>query len=193
MNKTLDYYDKNSSLFINDTVNAKMNDALQSFEAELHHTYPSRKTSEIHVLDLGCGSGRDTKYFLQQGYMTEALDGSKELANIASKYTEINVKLMDFHDFHDISKYDGIWACASILHLPLKDLPRMFQQIYEALHQEGILYTTFKYGTFEGYRNERYYTDLDEDRLNTILQETPGFHILKEWISKDVRPGRNEE
>ncbi|MBO3282402.1 class I SAM-dependent methyltransferase, partial [Intestinimonas butyriciproducens] len=72
--------------------------------------------------DFGCGSGRDTKYFLNRGFQTEATDGSAELVKIASEYTGIQVKQMLFQELDENNIYDGIWACSSILHLTRGEL-----------------------------------------------------------------------
>ncbi len=192
-NKTLSYYNQNASKFISDTVNAEMESKLDLFLNAIQDLHKDTDPNGLSLLDLGCGSGRDTKYFLQHGYHVTAMDGSKELVKIASAYTGINIEQMDFHEFHAQDAYDGIWACASILHLPMKDLPDMFQSIYLALRKDGVFYTSMKYGDFEGDRNGRYYTDLNEERMEVILHTVPGFRIIKEWTSSDVRPGRNQE
>ena len=92
----------------------------------------------------------------------EAIDGSEELCKIASEYTGISVKQMMFHELSGVEKYDGIWACASILHLEKGDLPDVLQKMANALKTGGVIYTSFKYGDFEGERNGRYFTYLTE-------------------------------
>ena len=86
-----------------------------------------------YILDFGCGSGRDTKYFLEQGYRVEAVDGSDELCKRASQYTGIQVKQMFFEELSAVDKYDGIWACSSILHLPIDQLAEVVQKMAAAL------------------------------------------------------------
>jgi len=191
-NQTIDYYNKNVALFTNDTVSANMSDAQHRFLSVLQKTH-DQNPEDLHLLDFGCGSGRDTKCFLEGGYQVSAMDGSQKLAEKASKYTGISVKTMLFQDFHEKEQYDGIWACASILHLTKEELPGIFQSVYAALKKDGIFYTSFKYGDFQGYRNERYYTDLTEETMNALLKEQPGFVVEEEWISTDVRPGRSQE
>ena len=122
------------------------------------------------ILDFGCGSGRDTRAFLDLGYSVEATDGSEELCVRASEYTGIPVKKLFFQDLDAKEQYDGIWACASILHLPKQELYDVFRKMIRALKENGILYTSFKYGTFEGYRKERYFTDFTEQTLTEFLK-----------------------
>ena len=145
------------------------------------------------ILDFGCGSGRDIKFFMQQGYVVDAMDGSEELCKLASEYTGIEVKHMLFQELSEIDKYDGIWACSSILHLPVEELDCVMRKMFVALKANGIIYTSFKYGTFEGERNGRYFTDMTEEKFAKFLSETDGLKIEEQWISSDVRPGRGEE
>jgi SAM-dependent methyltransferase len=191
--RTIKYYNDHVSLFTNDTVSANMSDAQKRFLSFLKQTHPDRMNHDLSILDFGCGSGRDTKFFLENGFHVSAFDGSKELAEKASQYTGISVKNLLFQDFHETNQYDGIWACASILHLHREELPDVLKNICTALKQDGVLYLSFKYGDFKGYRNDRYYTDLNEISLNAFVQDISEFTIEQEWISNDVRPDRNQE
>lgn len=146
-----------------------------------------------HILDFGCGSGRDTKYFLSQGYQVTAIDGSAELCKLASEYTGVPVKHMVFQELDEDGAYDGVWACSSILHLPLPELKDVFRRIRTALKKDGILYTSFKYGDYEGERNGRYFTDMTEDRFSDFLKEIQGLELEEQWVTSDVRPGRGDE
>ena len=148
---------------------------------------------DAHILDFGCGSGRDTRVFLDLGYHVDACDGSIELCRIASEITGIQVKQMLFQELNEVAIYDGIWACASILHLPKADLKTVLEKIAKALKEQGVLYTSFKYGTFEGMRAGRYFTDFKEDSLKTFMKCVPSLQVFDTWITEDVRPGREEE
>ena len=90
-------------------------------------------------------------------------------------------------------KYDGIWACASILHLPKKELKEVFKKMLVALKPGGWIYTSFKYGEYEGERNGRYFTDFTIDTFADFVQEIHNLQIKEYWITGDVRPGRGEE
>ena len=146
INKTLDYYNKNAESFIQGTVSADLKDIQDKFLKEL---------SGNKILDFGCGSGRDTKCFIEAGYDVEAIDGSLELCKSASAYTGIQVKHMLFQDLDKQNYYDGIWACSSILHLPKSELKDVLSKMSKSLKDDGIIYTSFKYGNFEGERNGR--------------------------------------
>ena len=183
--KTIEYYNENVSKFVNDT-----QDVVFCATQDLFLSYLNEGNS---ILDLGCGSGRDTKYFLSKGYKVDAMDGSMEICKVASDYTGINVKCLLFNELDEIDKYDGIWACASILHLDRDDLIDVFHRIARALKDNGILYTSFKYSEFEGMRNGRYFTDFTIESFNEFQTNIPEFIIEKKWITSDVRAGREDE
>lgn len=182
---TLSYYNINTASFVESTQSVQMTDAWNRFTSKLA---PSSL-----ILDFGCGSGRDTKYFLEKGFAVDATDGSSELCVAASKFTGITVKQVLFQEWKSEVKYNGIWACSSILHLNKSELKQVISKIRDALLPSGIFYTSFKYGNFEGVRNGRYFTDLTESSFAELINEVTGFEIIEEWITSDVRPGREEE
>ena len=182
---TLQFYEEHAASFAAGTVAADMSEARQRF---LQHL-----PKGACILDFGCGSGRDTTAFLDAGYAVDAADGSAELCRIAAEYTGLQVKQMLFGELNAKDKYDGIWACSSILHLPKPELRDVLMKIGEALKPGGVLYTSFKYGTFEGIRNGRYFTDFTEETLNGFWAEVPVLKIFDMWITQDVRPDREEE
>ena len=148
MEKTLGYYSQNADMFTQNTINVDFKLIQENFLRML--------PACSNILDFGCGSGRDTKYFLSQGHSVTATDGSEELCKLAGKYTGIPVKQMLFQDLDEKDTYDAIWACSSILHLPYRELKPVLKKMAQALKKNGIVYTSFKYGTFEGERNGRY-------------------------------------
>ncbi len=182
---TLDYYNTNTTSFVESTQSVQMTEAWNRFTSKL------QKSSLI--LDFGCGSGRDTKYFLENGYQVEAIDGSEELCKVASKFTGVTVKKQLFADLNENQKYDAVWACSSILHANSEDLVIIIKKIWTALKYKGIFYTSFKYGDFEGERNGRYFTDFTEESFAALLKKSADFDILETWITGDVRPGREDE
>ena len=185
MNTTINYYNLNAKNFIENTQNADMHLAQEKFLQLL--------PGSASILDFGCGSGRDTKYFLEKGYLVEATDGSSELCKLASAFTGIEVKEILFQDLDASGKYEGIWACSSILHLPKKELLPVIRKMCDALKDNGVIYTSFKYGDFEGERNGRYFTDFTEDTFDKFIKVIQELTIEEEWITSDVRPGRGEE
>ena len=185
INKTLTYYNTNAHRFTSDTLDVEFSTIQDSFLALL----PPGSL----ILDFGCGSGRDSRYFLQKGYRVEACDGSEEMVKAATRNAGIPVKKMLFSELNEENRYDGLFACASILHVPSKDLPDIFTRMKKAVKKGGILYVSFKYGTFEGIRNGRYFTDLTEESLHAILDRVGGLEIIRTGITGDARPGREDE
>lgn len=185
MSETINYYDKNVNTFFEATVSADMSEQYNFFEKYLY--------KGAALLDCGCGSGRDTKYFLEKGYDVIAIDGSKELCMKASKLTGIDIKHMFFQDINFDKRFDGIWACASLLHLSKEDLIEVINKLKLAMTSRGVLYISFKYGKFCGLRNGRYFLDLTEGVLNKIIGIVGGLKVKETYISVDVRPGRENE
>ena len=185
MDKTIEYYNQNADMFAQGTRLVDFTVVQERF----------RKMFPIgsRILDFGCGSGRDTKYFLEKGYRVEATDGSSELCKLANAFTGIEVKEMLFQDLDASGKYEGIWACSSILHLSKKELLPVIRKMCDALKDNGVIYTSFKYGDFEGERNGRYFTDFTEDAFDKFIKVIQELTIEEEWITSDVRPGRGEE
>ena len=185
INKTLTYYNTNAHRFTSDTLNVEFSNIQDSFLAQL--------PAGALILDFGCGSGRDSRYFLQKGYRVEACDGSEEMVKAATRNAGIPVKKMLFSELNEENRYDGIFACASILHVPSKELPDILTRMKRAVKPGGILYVSFKYGTFEGIRNGRYFTDQTEESLQVILDKVGGLEIIRTGITGDARPGREDE
>ena len=185
LNKTINYYDTNAKEFVEGTLNVNFKATQDKFINKL--------PSKGYILDFGCGSGRDTKYFLAKDFNVDAIDGSIELCKIASEYTNIKVRYMYFNELSIVNKYDGIWACSSILHLSLDDLVDVFKRMSKALKDEGIIYTSFKYGDFSGERNGRYFTDMTEDSFANLIANVNNLKVEEQWITADVRPQRGNE
>lgn len=182
---TLTYYNENAHSFAASTVSVDFTATQARFTARL----PQGGS----ILDFGCGSGRDTKHFLSQGFQVTATDGSEELCKLASQYTGIPVKQMFFQELDAVEQYDGIWACSSILHLPQEELISVLEKMATALKPQGIIYTSFKYGDFAGERNGRYFTDMTEISFAALMQNITSLETEEQWITSDVRPGRGEE
>lgn len=179
----MNYYDAKSQEFIDSTLALDMSALYAEFE-------PYLKPGEL-ILDLGCGPGRDLKYFNQK-YKAIGLEPSKTLAAFARDYSGSEVIESDIQSFETEMKFDGIWACASLLHLKSSELSTVFKKLSKMLKPNGIIYTSFKYGDFEGERNGRYFTDLTEESVVNYLEES-GLVVKKYWVTEDIRPGRSSE
>lgn len=185
MDNTLKYYNQYADQFVQGTLSVDFRQTQDGFLEKL----PAGGC----ILDFGCGSGRDTKYFLEKGYKVSATDGSEEICKLASDYTGISVKQMLFEDLDEVEKYEGIWACSSILHLSKGALSDVLKKMAIALKNSGTVYTSFKYGDFEGERNGRYFTDFTIEAFEKYMQAIPELYIEEYWFTGDVRPVRGEE
>ena len=183
--KTLQYYNQNDEVFITGTLNVDFSETQEKF---LSYLIPGDK-----ILDFGCGSGRDTKYFLSKGFEVRAIDGSKKMCEFASQFTGIDVKQLDFLDFDEKNQYNGIWACSSILHLNSEELLYVLKNISASLKSDGIFYTSFKYGTFEGERNGRFFNDMNETKFSELLKKISSLKLMENWVTEDVRTGHKNE
>lgn len=185
MSQTLNYYNTHASSFAKNTQDVAFEDCQNRFLSHLK--------SGGTILDLGCGAGRDSAAFLKKGYEVTPVDGSKALCQIASEYLKRPVRLQLFEELDEKDAYDGIWACSSLLHVPSSQLPDIFSRIEKALKDGGIFYCSFKKGEFEGMRNGRYFTDLTEKALlSLIAQKAKDLHLMDSWISLDSRPDRED-
>ena len=183
-NKTLDYYNQNAANFFQGTCSADM--------SHLHGVFLQYIPNKGHILDLGCGSGRDSKHFLDKGYCVTAIDGSKELCTLASKHIGQEVLCMDFAEVEFEEAFDGIWACASLHHVDRTSIKDVLTRLYRALKAGGTMYLSFKEGTGEREKDGRFFNDYTEEGLK-ILLESCGFTVEQMFITGDVREGRSGE
>lgn len=129
------------------------------------------------ILDFGCGTGRDTKYFMDQGFAVTAIDDSDEMCRQTESFTGINVRHMSFLDLNDSEIYAGIWASSVLSRVPKKDLLRMFAKLRKALNKDGILCVSFPEGTSGGMKYARYDGDLTEGELFNLINTVGGLKI----------------
>ena len=184
-NTTLNYYNQHAQTFSDSTLNVDM--------SALYREFLPYVAQNGYVLDAGCGSARDAAYFKSQGFSVSAFDASPALAKLASNYLQQPVAVKTFQELECINKYDGIWCCASLLHVPKAELPQVFLNLQNALKPNGVLYVSFKYGTQERVHNGREFTDLTEQLLSSLLNQHTQLSIVKHWQSVDQRPGRESE
>ena len=184
-NSTINFYNQKAADFITNTISVDFTEVQDLFLESL--------PTSGKILDFGCGSGRDSKYFLSKGYQVDASDGSIELCKKAGEFLGIPVKQMLFHELDAVEEYDGIWACASILHVEKNCLPGILQKMSNATKSNGIIYASFKYGDFEGEVNGRYFTYLTEETAGELVKTLPELSCEKMWVTTDVRSERTDE
>ncbi|WP_144884398.1 class I SAM-dependent methyltransferase [Leclercia adecarboxylata] len=181
---TLKYYQDNAQTFFDGTVNVDMSSL---YEAFTQHLAPGAR-----VLDAGCGSGRDAKAFQEMGYQVEAFDASPAMVELAREHTGLPVKVMSFADVDWKEEFDGIWCCASLLHVPAVELPGVMRRFADALKPGGVWYVSFKYGDGEREVDGRRFTDMDEVGLKALVSVLTDINVVKVWMTQDNRPMRDE-
>lgn len=184
VNQTISYYDKNAEEFCKNTIDADM-----SFCRDKFLKYLSAGAS---ILDAGCGSGRDSIAFKQLGYHVTAMDASPEICKEAEKVLGPKVICKTFEEIDDENMYNGIWACASLLHVPKESMGEVINRLKHALKDNGILYASFKYGEEEKVVGGRLFSYYNEQSLRGIMKKN-GFEVLEVFATQDVRESRNEE
>lgn len=181
---TLEYYEKNTEAFVSTTKDVDI--------TEIHDRFLSLLPANACILDLGCGSGRDSKAFLDRGYRVRSVDGSPEMCRSASELTGQRVLCMMFDELAVESEFDGVWACASLLHVPSSHLTSIFWKVARALKPGGVFYVSFKYGDYEGIRNERLNTDLTEESFRHKISPVKDLEIVDMWTCERIaRIGRD--
>lgn len=158
----------------------------------LHDRFLSAIPEGGIILDAGCGSARDAKAFKDRGYRIVAFDASSELAAMAGEHLGQPVSVRTFTNIDGVALYDGIWACASLLHLPLCEIPDALSRLWSALKPGGTLYLSFKEGEGEREKDGRHFTDLDETTLRDLLGNLSNVEELDFWQTSDQRPGRDD-
>ena len=180
----MQYYNENAEAFFNSTYKVNM--------AALYVPFLERIPKHGHILDLGCGSGRDSLAFKQLGYTVTAMDVSAELVKKATQLTGLEVQQRSFYDLNEIDQYHGIWACASLLHCERHRLDNVLSKLTDALKSHGVMYLSFKYGDSDREKDGRKFTDLNEDQLSVLLNHHTQLQLVKHWITVDQRPDREE-
>ncbi len=185
MKETLSYYNQNADSFIEGTQNADMSDQYRLFLKYL--------PNGGKLLDLGCGSGRDSAYFSSLGFDVTAADGSEELCKRVRENHGIPALCIKFEELSFVSEFDAIWACASLLHVTKADMPKILDKVSAALKPGGVLYASFKYGSEERVSNGRFFNDYTEKDLGTLLTSENQLFLQEYWVTEDVRPHRSGE
>jgi SAM-dependent methyltransferase len=182
---SITYYENQAETFFAETVDVDM--------APLYTRFLARVPAGGHILDAGCGSGRDALAFRRLGYSVTAFEASPTLARMASEHCGFPVEVRRFQEIYWEDAFDGIWACASLLHVPSEELPEVLRRLGHALKPDGVLYASFKYGSREREFGGRRFTDLDERGLAGLVEAVPALEVVETWVTGDRREGREGE
>ena len=190
---TLDYYQRNAKDFFSQTINVDMQNVYQPF---LEYLPKPHLANQQKILDVGCGSGRDSVFFANQGFQVVAIDGSKSLIELAQQTdTRIDWQCLRFDEIAKQSwrnQFTGIWACASLLHVPFDELPSILNDLLATLESNGILYASFKYGDSEREKDGRFFCDMNEERWQIVENQLISAKPLKIWQTIDNRVDKQE-
>ena len=190
---TLDYYQRNAKDFFSQTINVDMQNVYQPF---LEYLPKPHLSNQQKILDVGCGSGRDSVFFANQGFEVVAIDGSKSLIELAQQTdTRIGWQCLRFDEIAKQSwqnQFTGIWACASLLHMPFDDLTKLLNDLIRCLKSDGILYASFKYGDSEREKDGRFFCDINEQRWQLIEEQLDSAKALKLWQTVDNRMDKRD-
>lgn len=184
-NKTIEYYNEHAEEFCIATQGADMSYCYKKFR---QYVKPKGK-----ILDIGCGSGRDSKQFIEDGYQVEAIDASEEICKYASKYIGQQVRHQRIEEITYENEFDGIWACASLLHVVKEEMNSVMKRLYRALKRGGALYASFKYGNGERFDKGRFFNDYTEEEIAEVFSGDENFEIKECFVTGDVRQERKTE
>ena len=184
-NNTLTWYRENAETFLSRTGNVDMT---MTYDPFLELVAPGGS-----ILDLGCGAGSAALYFTRKGYKVLAVDGCAEYCEHTRRRAGCEVRQMLFGELDYTNAFDGVWACASLLHVQKDALPGVLRLIRRALKKDGVFYASFKYGETEREKNGRLFSDFTEESLRILLDEAGGFRTVKLWTTADARSEREEE
>jgi SAM-dependent methyltransferase len=179
------FYRKNAQAFFDRTAHENVE--------KLYAPFLPLLPAGAHILDAGCGSGRDTKVFSERGYVVTAFDATPEMAELAEQFSGQKIRILRFQEMDYVEEFDGIWACASLLHVALAELPTVFERFITALKPSGYWSMSFKYGEGEKQRGERQFTDFTENSLRTFSEGFEQLRVVNIFASGDTRQLRNEQ
>lgn len=178
--KSITYYNEHAKEFFAKTINADM--------SEIYAHFLKYLPANGSILDAGFGSGRDSYKFSEMGFKVTAIDASETICGLTQEFLKDKAEVFNltFGQLAFQSQFDGIWACASLLHVPEKYLLDALQKLNAALKQDGVLYASWKYGDYERVDSERFFCDMNEARIKKIIELFPEMIAEGIWISHDV-------
>lgn len=185
MNETLNFYNENAKSFIAGTVDIDM--------SCIHKRFLEYLPEKASILDLGCGSGRDSKVFADRGYDVTAVDGSAELCKYAEQLIGIPVRCLLFENLDYTNQFDGIWASASLLHVEKDKMQAVLRLVADAMKENGILFASYKYGTTQRVDNGRFYSDYTEADIPALFPASAKLSCIDWWITNDARPDQSTQ
>lgn len=179
---TLKHYESNAEAFWEGT---KDYDVTQNYAAFLT-SFPMGKS--LDILDFGCGPGRDVKYFSDLGHRPIGLEGSAAFCQMARTYSQCPILHQQFLSLSlPDQAFDGIFANASLFHIPSSELARVLNQLHGTLRPQGILFLSIPRGNNEGWNGQRYGHYMELETSQAYLQAA-GFEIMQHYYRPADKP-----
>lgn len=173
------YYESNTERYAAETFFADMSKQYQRF-------LPLLKNG-VKILDVGSGSGRDACYFQKQGYQVTALEPSKNLGREIRKVFSGKIICSDIQNYRPTERYDGIWACASLIHLQEEEVLQFLKRFDQYLADNGIIYISGKNGISTGkVEDGRFFLEFTEQLVEKILTVNKQLKLEQLWYTEDV-------
>ena len=183
---SIDYYNRYAVPYYEETVDASMEEVMKPFVELL-----SEESENAEVLDLGCGSGRDTLLLEEYGFYVTPMDGSEEMCKLAEVNTDKEVLQMTYDEMEFDDVFDGIWACASLIHLTEDEMRKVMKKLVQALKENGVLYFSVHKGDRDGIYHGRYFHDYNRRELQSLMEEYP--ELVDIWTTQDVRSEKSDK
>ena len=161
---SIDYYNRYAVPYYEETVDASMEEVMKPFVELL-----SEESENAEVLDLGCGSGRDTLLLEEYGFYVTPMDGSEEMCKLAEVNTDKEVLQMTYDEMEFDDVFDGIWACASLIHLTEDEMRKVMKKLVQALKENGVR------------------------ELQSLMEEYPELEVVDIWTTQDVRSEKSDK
>jgi SAM-dependent methyltransferase len=184
MDRTIEYYDNNSEEYIGNTINYDLEEIADDFLTHI----PNGGI----ILDAGCGSGRDSLYFTKKGYKCILLDASINMCEYAHELTGCEYQNKYFTDIDEVDAYDGIWASASMLHVPYEQQHIVWKKFYKAVRPTGVIFASYYFGRGSHFDKGRYFYDTNGDDISDIIKQSGQWDNIEVWMSKELRNGRQQ-
>lgn len=175
--KTVQYYNDNAQAFYDRTIDLDVFNSYRKFLEKL--------PEKAHILDAGCGVGRDIKYFLSQDHQVTAFDASSKMVELSTLETGLKVKQATFQDLEEENIFDGVWAEVSLIHVPYSETRDIYKKIHRSLKPGGIFYASYKYGADYMLRGERDFYNMNEENIKPYLKDL--FDVIDMWKQQDNR------
>lgn len=181
----IDYYNKYAAKIFEETVEDEVTE-------EIREAFLAQLEEGDAILDLGCGSGRDSLDFYERGYDVTPLDGAEEMCRLAEVHTDLEVLCEKYEDMDFDDAFEGVWAREAFIHVPKDEMGAILDKVRDALTKKGVFYTCVCEGEFEGFSGELYFSDYEKKELKDLL-EAHGFQVMETWRTRDEEIRRGYE